>query len=309
MMPTGQASVDVIISYSRTDSDFVDRLEADLKAHNLTVWVDRRKLEGGQVWDTEIRNAIDQCRILLMVISPAALDSPWVTKEYQYALKRHKEVIPVRYLPSGELPSELQRLQWVDFQLTMNFESTYPAHLQELLKAINFHIERYNATEAARQSRQAKREKSRRVRLVGSLALYSILIVLLSGVIGHTFFPKQVVKTVPVLQYVPVLAVPATAISLAADSVNAHYGSAVTLTATTDTPVGGTGHIIDIWDTFDNVQVGGGQCSTGSTCQVTIPGPSFTVSITFQAFIDKGGDLSTKVASSGVVTVTWSPPT
>jgi hypothetical protein len=94
MMQTDQSSADIVISYSRTDSDFVDRLEADLKAHNLTTWVDRRKLEGGQVWEADIRSAIDHCRVLLVVISPDALDSPWVTKEYRYALKRHKEASP-----------------------------------------------------------------------------------------------------------------------------------------------------------------------------------------------------------------------
>jgi hypothetical protein len=211
-MQTGQASVDVIISYSRNDSDFVDRLEADLKAQNLTVWVDRRKLEGGQVWDTEIQGAIDHCRVLLMVISPAALESPWVTKEYQYALKRHKEVIPLRYHPTGELPPELQKLQWVDFQLTMNFEATYPAHLQELLKAITFHIERFNAREnareALRQARRTQRDQHKALRLAGGIALYTLLIVLLGAVTARIFFPAQIVKFVPVIQHVPILAIP-----------------------------------------------------------------------------------------------------
>jgi hypothetical protein len=156
MMQTSHPSVDIVISYSRTDSDFVDRLESDLKAHNLTPWVGRRKPEGAQVWDAETRTAINQCCILLIVISPNALASPWVTKEYQYALKRHKEVIPVRYYPTMEIPPELQLLQWADFLLTMNFESTYPAHLQDLLKAIDVHLERYKVHQATRLSRQAK---------------------------------------------------------------------------------------------------------------------------------------------------------
>jgi hypothetical protein len=117
MMQAGQASVDVIISYSRTDSDFVDRLEADLKAHNLTVWVDRRKLEGGQVWEADIRNAIDHCRVLLMVISPAALDSHWVTKEYQYALKRHKGSYPSSLPSHGGAAPEVAKAAMGRFPL------------------------------------------------------------------------------------------------------------------------------------------------------------------------------------------------
>ena len=37
----GQEETTVFISYSRKDSDFVDRLEADLKARGFATWVDR----------------------------------------------------------------------------------------------------------------------------------------------------------------------------------------------------------------------------------------------------------------------------
>jgi hypothetical protein len=74
-MEDEHASADLAISYARTDSDFVDRLEADLTAQGYSTWVDRRKLEGGQVWDAVIRNAIDHCRVVLVVISPDALAS------------------------------------------------------------------------------------------------------------------------------------------------------------------------------------------------------------------------------------------
>ena len=312
-MQTSHPSVDIVISYSRTDSDFVDRLESDLKAHNLTPWVDRRELEGAQVWDAQTRTAIDQCRILLVVISPDALASPWVTKEYRYALKRHKEVIPVRYYPTAEIPRELQRLHWVDFLLTMNFESTYPAHLQDLLKAIDVHLERYTVHEAARLSRQAKRDQRMGLRLASGIVVYTLLTVLATGVIAHTYFPKQqAVITVPVLQYVPALSVPPTRIVLSANATSARYGAAVTLRATTDTPVGGTGYVIDMWDTHDNVQLTGasGHCTSSARCNVdfTLPGATFNMAITYQAYIEKvGGDPSTAVASSNVVAVVWHP--
>jgi hypothetical protein len=320
-MQTNHPSVDIVISYSRTDSDFVDRLESDLKAHNPTPWVDRRKLDDAQVWDAETRTAIDQCRILLIVISPDALASPWVTKEYQYALKRHKEVIPVRYYPTAEIPPELRRLHWVDFLLTMNFESTYPAHLQDLLEAIDIHLERYNVHQAARLSRQAKRHQriglrlaKQRIglRLASGIMVYTFLSVLLTGIIAHTFFAKQIVRTVPVLQYVPALSVPPTSIVLSANPTSARYGTAVTLRATADTPVGGTGFVIDIWDTFDNVQLTGasGHCTSSARCTVdfTLPGATFNMAITYRAYIEKvGGDPLTAVASSNVVAVVWHP--
>jgi hypothetical protein len=298
-METRGASVDVIVSYSRTDSDFVDRLESDLKAHNLTVWVDRRKLEGGQVWDAEIRKAIDQCRVLLMVISPAALASLWVTKEYRYALKRHKEVIPVRLYPTGELPPALQRLQWVDFLLTMNFEATYQAHAQDLLKAIDFHIERYNAGEAARDERQAQRDRRRGLRLAGGIALFSLLILLLVSVIVRIFFPIEIVKLGPVISGLP------NAITLSADTTSPAAGKSVTLTATTNGPVNNTHYGIQIVDLTDGVkQIS--WCTSGSTCNVIVPGQS-NGSTEYQAEGDQGNPWQS-VDVSNAITVKWPAP-
>jgi hypothetical protein len=57
--------LNIFISYSRTDSEFVDRLEADLKARGFQVWIDRRKLEGGQDWIDELESAIKRCQIML----------------------------------------------------------------------------------------------------------------------------------------------------------------------------------------------------------------------------------------------------
>lgn len=135
-MTTGQPSIHLMISYSRNDSAFVDRLEADLKAQGYSTWVDRRKLEPGQRWDAEIRQAITQCDILLVVLSPDALASRFVRQEYLEALKRRKQVIPVRYYPTPELPRELRRLQLANFQAGVNFEATYVTGLADLLKAI-----------------------------------------------------------------------------------------------------------------------------------------------------------------------------
>lgn len=60
------APLSIFIGYSRTDSAFVDRLEADLKVRNFDTWVDRRKLEGGQNWRDELQKAIERCQVLLL---------------------------------------------------------------------------------------------------------------------------------------------------------------------------------------------------------------------------------------------------
>jgi hypothetical protein len=289
MMQTAHAPVDVVVSYSRTDSDFVDRLEADLNAHQVTTWVDRRKLEGGQAWNAEIRSAIDQCRILLVLISPDALGSPWVRQEYRYALKQHKEVIPVRYHPTAGLPAELQKLQWIDFLLTMNFEATYPAHLQDLLKAIEFHFERYNAGEAARTETREQRARGTRRRLAAGLVISVLVLVLVGGVSARLFFSQQIVSLVPVLQDVPGFArapTPSAPSSIVLDF-DAYTN---TLLAVADRPVNNTGYVIQLVDLTDGQKVVK-QCATGSTCSLQIACPPSGSSIQYEAVVVKGSNV------------------
>jgi hypothetical protein len=123
-------------------------------------------------------------------------------------------------------------------------------------------------------------------------------------------FQATATPTTPVFQVIATATptpTPPSCVGLQANSVILTYGQPVTLTSPACSTVTNTGYMIDMWDVFDNVSVAGGQCSTGITCQITIPGPSFTVCIKYQAFIDRVGNPSTAVASSQVVTVCWQP--
>lgn len=282
-MQTSEASIDVVISYSRAESDFVDRLESDLKSHHLITWVDRSKLVPGQVWNAEILSAIDHCRILLVIISPTAVDSPDVTREWQYALKHYKDVIPVRYFPPEKLPPELQRLQWVDFLLTMQFEATYPAQLQALLKAIDLHVERYNTGETARQAQQAIHAKRTRVRLAGGLASCTLLVFLVGVTIGHIFFPLEVVKTIPALQQFPVFHV---TLGIWSSDFEPPYAGNFTVYAHSSVAVDNSGYVIQLVDHTDgdrDVQ----RCTTGSTCSVTLTCPQSAKLLVYEASFEQ----------------------
>ncbi|HEY7127412.1 MAG TPA: TIR domain-containing protein [Ktedonobacterales bacterium] len=120
----------LFISYSRTDSEFVDRLEADLKARNFQPWVDRRKLEGGQDWSAELEKAIERCQLLVVVLSPEAMASKYVRREYRYADSQNKPIIPLNWRTT-KVPFELNDIQWV------NFEGNYDKGLADLLVALS----------------------------------------------------------------------------------------------------------------------------------------------------------------------------
>src|SRR5262249_35804142 len=84
---------------------------------------------------------------------------PFVQQEYRRALKRRKQVIPVRYYPTLALPPELQQLHYVDFQAGMNFEEMYATGLQDLLKALAVHTHALAEARAAAQRAEQARLK------------------------------------------------------------------------------------------------------------------------------------------------------
>jgi tetratricopeptide (TPR) repeat protein len=109
--------ISIFISYSRTNSAFVDRLEADLQARSFQVWVDRRRLEAGQNWMDELQKAIDRCHVLLIALSPEAAESKYVRMEYRYAQSQSKVILPLEYQTCPKVPIDLNGIQWVDFKV------------------------------------------------------------------------------------------------------------------------------------------------------------------------------------------------
>lgn len=108
--------ITIFISYSRRDSNFVDRLEAGLKASNFHTWVDRRDVEICQSWKKVLQDAIDRCDIALIVLSPASVTSPYVQMEYKYALSIGKHIILLEYQNYPAIPDAQPGIQKVDFR-------------------------------------------------------------------------------------------------------------------------------------------------------------------------------------------------
>jgi hypothetical protein len=102
-------------SYSRDDSDFALRLAGDLKAAGASVWLDRLDINPGQRWDRAVEDALNNCPRMLVILSPASVDSTNVMDEVSFALEEQKTVIPVIY-KDCVVPFRLRRVQYVDFR-------------------------------------------------------------------------------------------------------------------------------------------------------------------------------------------------
>lgn len=125
-----EAPVSAFISYSRTDSAFIDRLEADLRAYGFDTWVDRQHLEGGADWARQIEQQIVRCEALVVALSPDAITSTWVRREITFALNAGKRIIPIIARPVASTPIEIVDLQYIDLS------ADYISGLQDLRVAL-----------------------------------------------------------------------------------------------------------------------------------------------------------------------------
>ena len=65
---------EVFISYSRKDTDFVRRLDEELKRRNREAWVDWEGIPPGDTWEKTIYGAIEATNTFIFVLTPDSID-------------------------------------------------------------------------------------------------------------------------------------------------------------------------------------------------------------------------------------------
>ncbi len=116
-------------SYCRTDSDFALKLAEDLKAAGAHVWMDQLDIDPGQEWDSAVEQAVTRSPRMLLILSPASVQSKNVRNEIAFALDEQKTIIPVLYQDCA-VPLQLRRIQHIDFR------TDYARGLGRLLKTL-----------------------------------------------------------------------------------------------------------------------------------------------------------------------------
>lgn len=92
------------LSYSSRDADVADRLVADLRGHGVEVWYDK-DLRAGERWEPMLADQLRRADAVIVLITPASLQSNWVEMEWSTALGRSARVVPV--LVNGVRPHDL----------------------------------------------------------------------------------------------------------------------------------------------------------------------------------------------------------
>jgi hypothetical protein len=81
----------LFISYSHSDSDFVDRLGNRLAEQGIRYWRDIHEMKAGRI-EKQIERAISQNPTVLLIISEHSLSSDWVEHEVRTARGLEKEM-------------------------------------------------------------------------------------------------------------------------------------------------------------------------------------------------------------------------
>jgi hypothetical protein len=106
-----EASPFIFISYSRQDSKYVEALAEAFERRGIPVWIDNH-IDYGAAWLRVIETKLENCKALVVVMSPRSRASDWVDSEFQYALELKKKIFPL--LLEGREWFGLNRLQVAD---------------------------------------------------------------------------------------------------------------------------------------------------------------------------------------------------
>jgi len=105
------------LTYASADRERALTLADAIEQAGVRVWLDRHSIAGGTSWNAEIVRGIQDCAVLLLLTSDAAIRSRNVQRELQLAVEFDRAILPLRLEPV-EYPAEMRYalagVQWVD---------------------------------------------------------------------------------------------------------------------------------------------------------------------------------------------------
>jgi tetratricopeptide (TPR) repeat protein len=121
---TATLPASIFISYSRKDTEFVDRLEAGLIARGFSPKVDRAEIYALEDWWKRIEDLIVKADTVVFVLSPDAVSSDMCRKEVAFAASLKKRFAPIvcRPVDTAMVTDELAHLNFIFFDNNDRFD-------------------------------------------------------------------------------------------------------------------------------------------------------------------------------------------
>ncbi len=133
--------MDVFISYSRKDKEFVQILHKGLSQSRYDAWVDWLDIPHTANWWKEIEAGIEAAHTFIFVISPDSLASKVCKQEIDHAAKHNKRLIPIVRRDKAQeqvVHPDLSELNWLFFREGDDFESAFQCLIQAIDSDLNY---------------------------------------------------------------------------------------------------------------------------------------------------------------------------
>lgn len=127
-------SADVFISYSREDKDRVFALTEKLRAAGVPLWMDVGGIDAATMWGAEIVHALENAKVLLLMVTESAVRSHNVAKEVVLASERKGHILPV-HLEQTQIPPGL-RYPLAGIQHIEYFQGDPEDNLKTILRSL-----------------------------------------------------------------------------------------------------------------------------------------------------------------------------
>lgn len=128
---------DAFISYSKMDKTAADAACAALEAAGVRCWIAPRDILPGNEYGTAIIEAIEHCRVMVLVFSSSANESRQIQREVERAVSKGVAIVPLRIedtTPTKSMEYFIGTIHWLD-ALTPPLE-THLKRLTETVKAL-----------------------------------------------------------------------------------------------------------------------------------------------------------------------------
>lgn len=130
----------VFISYASEDKELATKISRLLESVGLRVWLDESHIMPADNWAERISQALKESRAMVVLVSPAAVNSERVRREIEFALGAKEysgRLLPVFVGPRERIPRD--RLPWILLRLE-GIELTDQAEekgLQQIVHALS----------------------------------------------------------------------------------------------------------------------------------------------------------------------------
>lgn len=122
--------VSIFLSHSSEDKEIVRELHKIFSSNGIESWIDEAEIKIGDSLLTKITEGIKKADFVAIILSPQSINSPWVEKELEMAMRQEIERRETKVLPliieDCEIPEYLKIKKYGDFRT-----------VQSSIKAIN----------------------------------------------------------------------------------------------------------------------------------------------------------------------------